>query len=144
MHFLSVITPVSAQILFTDETCIEVTPRKSQYVRRGRGQPPHLRHILQTTKFPTKVLFWGCFSRYGVGPLHACVGTMDSRAYVDVIDQHLLPHAMTTFGAQDWYLLQDKATCHTSRLSMGHLIKNGVQVQDWPANSPDLNPIENL
>jgi len=33
---------------------------------------------------------------------------------------------------------------HTSRLAQSFLRKNVPQLIDWPANSPDLNPIENL
>ena len=41
-------------------------------------------------------------------------------------------------------LQQDGATCHTSRSSREWFASNHWTVSDWPANSPDLNPIENV
>ena len=38
---------------------------------------------------------------------------------------------------------QDNARCHTAKICMAWLQDN-FQVLDWPGNSPDLNPIENL
>jgi transposase len=40
--------------------------------------------------------------------------------------------------------LQDGAPCHTAKKVKAFLKENNVSVMDWPGNSPDLNPIENL
>ena len=39
---------------------------------------------------------------------------------------------------------QENASCHTSKLSKQFFAEQNVQILDWPANSPDLNPIENI
>jgi transposase len=44
----------------------------------------------------------------------------------------------------DWRLQQDNDPKHTSRLAREFLQNNVPVVIDWPSNSPDLNPIENL
>ena len=44
----------------------------------------------------------------------------------------------------NWRLQQDNDPKHTSRIANGFLDNNVPEVMDWPSNSPDLNPIENL
>ena len=40
--------------------------------------------------------------------------------------------------------MQDGTPCHRSNVDVTSLAKNRVKVLDWPGNSPDLNPIDNL
>ena len=45
---------------------------------------------------------------------------------------------------RDWIFQQDDATCHTARTSGVWFDDNDITVMSWPAQSPDLSPIENL
>ena len=40
--------------------------------------------------------------------------------------------------------MQDGAPCHRSKVAKNFLNDNNIQLFEWPGNSPDLNPIENL
>ncbi|KAG1664759.1 Flotillin-1 [Nymphon striatum] len=44
----------------------------------------------------------------------------------------------------DGIFQQDLAPCHTSRKMRTFFEESGLEVLDWPGNSPDINPIENL
>ena len=39
---------------------------------------------------------------------------------------------------------QDNDPKHISRVIKQFIVKNSINTIDWPSNSPDLNPIENM
>ena len=40
--------------------------------------------------------------------------------------------------------MQDNAPCHKAKVVMSYLSEQDFEIMDWPPQSPDLNPIENL
>ncbi len=56
----------------------------------------------------------------------------------------MLPSADQLFKDADLIFQQDLAPAHTAKSTKRWLNDYGVGVIDWPANSPDLNPRENL
>ncbi len=56
----------------------------------------------------------------------------------------MLPSADQLFKDADFIFQQDLAPAHNAKSTKSCLNDHGVGVLDWPANSPDLNPIENL
>ena len=66
---------------------------------------------------------------------------MNSLIFKDVIKNYLLP-TMSKYSCS--VFLQDNASPHTSKITSSYLKQNSIQTIYLPANSPDLNPIENL
>ena len=67
---------------------------------------------------------------------------MDGKFYTEILERHL-PEVRNMFQG-NWRLQQDNDPKHTSRVAKEFLKNNVPEVMDWPSNSPDLNPIENL
>ena len=65
---------------------------------------------------------------------------MNSAKYLDLLKDkleiHMMVHGCNVF-------MHDGASCHREKSAKNFLQKN-VDILDWPGNSPDLNPIENL
>ncbi len=56
----------------------------------------------------------------------------------------MLPSADQLFKDADFIFQQDLAPAHTAKSTKSWLNYHGVGELDWPANSPDLNPRENI
>ena len=88
-------------------------------------------------------MLWGCISFQGVDSLHRIRGRLNSEDYQQILGDVMLPDARRLVG-EDFIFQQDNATIHTSRSTRQWLRDNEVTVLDWPAKSPNANPIENL
>ncbi len=55
-----------------------------------------------------------------------------------------LPAADQLYGDADFIFQQDLAPAHSAKATSTWFKDHGIPVLNWPANSPDLNPIENL
>ena len=68
---------------------------------------------------------------------------MDGPFYVSILQTQLLPAAQSMYR-RNWRLQQDNDPKHTSCVAKQFIAKNSINTIDWPSNSPDLNPIENM
>jgi hypothetical protein len=71
-----------------------------------------------------------------------------SEEFQEKMLQHLVPETRQLFtaaGAGEPTFLLDNAPAHRSKSTKKFYADHGIQVlQNWPSNSPDLNPIENV
>nr|CAD2203391.1 unnamed protein product [Meloidogyne enterolobii] len=89
------------------------------------------------------VMIWGSFSAFGKSSI-AFIGTrLDSIGYQKVLQEHLIPF-MNKYPSANQIFMQDNAAIHASRSTANWLASKNIRVLEWPARSPDLNPIENL
>ena len=90
----------------------------------------------------TKIFTWGGFCIKGKTSLYCFFEIMNAEFYVNILRKHL-PEIEDLLG-DEWRFQQDNDPKHTSRLAKNFLQDNMLEVIDWPSNSPNLNPIENL
>jgi hypothetical protein len=138
------------RVLFSDEKCFYGKGFCGQtWVRRPPGEAFNPEYCVPKTAHPIKVNVWGCFSAAGPGYLHIFYDNLDSATYRTILDDHLLAVAKRDFPSDShaiipWHFLQDNAPMHKTAIVSEWFHRKGVSVLEFPAYSPDLNPIENL
>ncbi len=106
------------------------------------------RHIIHVAWCPV----WSFHSQWWFGlPCHLLVLVhcvfwipVNAAIYQEMLEHFMLPSADKLYGDADFIFQQDLAPAHTAKGTKSWFNDHGVTVLDWPANSPDLNPIENL
>jgi hypothetical protein len=82
-----------------------------------------------------------------MGPLHVFKGRLKSEDYIKIIEETFLPWYTETCRRECRTLQfhEDNATWHTSRETKKAKEDMNIKLfPGWPAQSPDLNPIENI
>ena len=84
-------------------------------------------------------MVWGYFHKNSVGPLVVVEGNINGAKYKELLEEYLVP-----FYDENYLFQDDNAPCHTARIVKEQKEENSIDILPWPAQSPDLNPIENL
>lgn len=128
------------KVMFTDEKmCVLFKPTKFRWCSsREEAMEPAVSHS-------PKVMFHGGISYKGKTPLTRIEGKFNSEKYIKVLEDSVLPTGDELYGNK-WVFQQDStgSGIHGAKKVTALLKSNAPsEIRPWPANSPDLNPIEN-
>lgn len=136
-----------AKVIWSDESKINLLGSDGHtWIWKKKGEGLIDREVQGTKKFGGgNIMVWGCMGWDGVGICCEVEGRMDGQQYVNILEQCLL-ESITKFGLEkdDVIFQQDNDPKHTCKLATEWFQNEGLDVLDWPAQFPDLNPIEHL
>ena len=89
-------------------------------------------------------MLWGCFSAKGTGRLYRIEERMNGAMYREILGDNLLPSVRALKMGRGWVFQNDNNPKHTAKATKECLKKKHFKVLEWPSQSSDLNPIENL
>lgn len=130
-----------SKVIYTDESSFWLANPLSHAWSTAQN-----RTVVRTIKHPQKVHVYGAFCESGFGKLTVFTGNLNAVRMCDLYKSTLLPTAKKFYGNNnsDWLLLEDNDPKHKSRLCNAWKEENDIHQMEWPPQSPDCNPIENV
>ena len=136
------------KIVFSDESRIKLRPidGRMRVWRRPSERFNENCHVPSVEYGGGSIHVWGGICKGGRTSLVILRKAVNGAAYIDVLQNHLIPFAVETFGGLGQCHFQDDNALAAHRAILVRTFKERVGIQSipWPARSPDLNPIEHL
>lgn len=132
-------------VLFSDESrfCLYSSDGRERVYRRVGERFADCTVSERPSYNGGSVMVWAGISANAHTDLHFFDANMNADVYVeDVLIPYVVPYAH--FIGEDFLFMQDNARPHVARKVLDFCDEVGINRLEWPAMSPDLNPIEHL
>ena len=127
-----------AYLVFTDEATFYGGP-----IRNRRWIAPNQSYDISAVKSNIKINVWGAICYSGKIDLHFYKEKTNSDVYINILKRYI--PKIKELVQDPFIIIRDNASYHCSQQTKEWIKKNKVkEILDWPPNSPDLNPIENV
>ena len=138
--------------VFSDEKDFHVDKfmnRRNHHIiaKSAKVMDPKKRFVGKS-KFPKKAMMFGYVGSDGTAfPPVWAKGNADARQYKSILIRHVFPNLDRTYSMGNYIWSQDSASCHTANDILAYLehqlgSKGFWSKRIWPANSPNLNPLD--
>lgn len=135
------------RVIWSDETRINrFQSDGKQYYWHRPHEKLQKHQVKQTMKHGGgSLMVWGCFTWWHIGPMVRIFGIMKKEDYLNILQTNLPDFVdLSAYPTEEVIFQQDGDPKHTAKIVQEWIKNQDFQLLEWPAQSPDLNPIENL
>lgn len=122
-------------VVFSDETSIWLNFNDKRWISKDKNKT----ECHRTIKHPIKLNVWGYISKKFGSDIFIFKENLNAKGYLNILTENLIDINKDEMIFQD-----DNDPKHRSKVVMQWKDANNIISLDWPSNSPDLNPIENV
>ena len=129
---------------FSDESKFKLFGSDGKrFVRRKNWERSSPQCVKKTEIWRGSVMVWRMISSADVEHIVRFHADINDSVYKELPRQHALPH-LCRGKVETPIFMQDNAPCPKAKTVLSFLEEEGIAVMKWPAQSPDINPIEKV
>jgi len=136
-----------SKVIWSDESKFQLFGSDGrQYCWKRPNEPLKPAHVQPTVKFGGgRIFVWGCMTWKGIGWMCRINSKLNAQLYVEILEDDLDKTLdYYDLDVKDIIFMQDNDPKHKAKRTLRWFRQTGLNVLDWPPQSPDLNPIEHV
>jgi hypothetical protein len=122
-------------IIWTDETTVELFVRNTLCVEK-KGTAHQHQNLIPTIKYGGEsIIAWGCFAASGHGQLAIIDEKMNSQVYQDILQGNVRLSVRQLKLNSSWVMQQDTDRKHRCKSTTEWLQQKKIHLLEWPSQS---------